>query len=190
MKLAAALLSAGAITVGLVALAPAVTATAAPTAGGSVFISGIWYNSPGPDRGSNASLNHEWVQLHNTTGHAITLSGWTLRDKDGHVFTFGTYRLGAHGYVKIHTGRGQRTQANRYWNRTWYIWNNTGDTATLETGLRVVRSICKYSAPHQRREYTRCRGSAIASPSPTPSPTPSPSPTSPSTPTPPPASAG
>jgi hypothetical protein len=28
----------------------------------------IWYNSPGSDRGGATSLNHEWVQLHNTSG--------------------------------------------------------------------------------------------------------------------------
>ena len=28
----------------------------------------IWYNSPGPDHGGDASLNHQWVELHNTSG--------------------------------------------------------------------------------------------------------------------------
>src|SRR5947208_17108435 len=39
----------------------------------------IWYNSPGSDKGGNSSLNHEWVQLHNTSGSAITMTGWTDR---------------------------------------------------------------------------------------------------------------
>ena len=38
----------------------------------------IFYNSPGSDTGSNSSLNHEWVQLHNTSGSRIKLTGWTL----------------------------------------------------------------------------------------------------------------
>ncbi len=50
----------------------------------------IYYNSPGPDYGGNASLNHEWVQLHNTSGSRINLANWTLRDKAGHVFVFGS----------------------------------------------------------------------------------------------------
>jgi Lamin Tail Domain len=60
------------------------------------------------------------------------MTGWTLRDSENHVFTFGTYTLQAHSYVKIRTGSGTRTRANRYWGRSWYIWNNTGDTSTLE----------------------------------------------------------
>ena len=55
----------------------------------SVVIRKIWYNSPGSDTGSNASLNHEWVKLHNRTGFPVTMTGWTLRDAKNHVFTFG-----------------------------------------------------------------------------------------------------
>ena len=65
-------------------------------------ISEIFYNSPGPDHGSNASLNAEWVLLHNTSGSRITMTGWTLRDGgQKHTFTFGTYTIDAHGFVKI-----------------------------------------------------------------------------------------
>src|SRR5271168_4027556 len=70
----------------------------------------IWYNSPGPDYGGNASLNHEWVKLHNTSGVSISLAHWTLRDKAGHVFVFGSYTIKAYGYVTIHTGHGAGTQ--------------------------------------------------------------------------------
>jgi Lamin Tail Domain len=158
MKLRTALSSAGAIAAALVATGPALagSAAAAPATTRTVVISGIYYNSPGPDRGSNASLNHEWVRLHNTTGHAITMSGWTLRDAASHVFRFGTYRLGAHATVKIHTGHGRATQANRYWNHSWYIWNNTGDTATLRTASGTFRARCKYSDPDERRAFTSC----------------------------------
>jgi hypothetical protein len=46
------------------------------------------------------------VELHNTSGHRITLTGSTLRDKQNNVYKFGTYKIKAHGYVKIHTGKG------------------------------------------------------------------------------------
>jgi hypothetical protein len=122
----------------------------------SVVIRKIWYNSPGSDTGSNASLNHEWVKLHNRTGFPVTMTGWTLRDAKHHVFTFGTYTLQPHSYVKIHTGSGTRTQANRYWGHSWYIWNNTGDTATLERPSGKVKSRCSYSDPHERRALKVC----------------------------------
>jgi Lamin Tail Domain len=116
----------------------------------------IFYNSPGPDRGSNASLNAEWVQLHNNSGHPVTLTHWTLRDRAGHVYTFGTYRLKAHGFVKVHTGKGSNTQANRYWRHSWYIWNNDGDGATLKNAGGTVISRCSYSDPSEIRAFKIC----------------------------------
>jgi hypothetical protein len=107
----------------------------------------IQYNSPGPDDGSNSSLNAEWVQLHNRSASRINLSGWTLRDNCGcgHVYTFHNYTIRAHGYVKIHTGRGTNTQTNRYWGRRAYVWNNTGDRATLKNRAGTVIDRCSYS---------------------------------------------
>jgi hypothetical protein len=142
------------------ALTPAVMASAAPSASiaakSAVVISGIYYNSPGSDRGGNASLNAEWVQLHNTSRRAVALTGWTLRDTAQHIFTFNSYRLKAHGFVKIHTGHGRPTQANRYWNHSWYIWNNTGDTATLRNSAGAFRARCRYSDPGEDSNFTSC----------------------------------
>jgi len=116
----------------------------------------IYYNSPGPDHGSNSSLNAEWVQLHNTSGSKISLKGWTVRDTAGHVFTFKGYTIKAHGYVKIHTGTGSGTQTDRYWDRSWYVWNNNGDTATLRDshGNRIDR--CSYNDPSELFSYKTC----------------------------------
>ena len=110
-----------------------------------MHINKIQYNSPGPDNGSNSSLNAEWVQLHNRSGSRITLTGWTLRDTAGHVYTFGTYTIRAHGNVKIHTGRGTNTQTDRYWGRRAYVWNNDGDRATLRNRAGTVIDRCSYS---------------------------------------------
>ena len=105
----------------------------------------IYYNSPGPDTGSNWSLNQEWVQLHNRSGSWIALTSWTLRDAQNHVYKFGTYSIKSYGYVKIHTGKGTNTQTDRYWGRSWYIWNNTGDTATFKNASGTVIDRCSYS---------------------------------------------
>ena len=56
---------------GMVLLGVLAVATPAQAAA-RMQIGEIWYNSPGSDRGGNASLNHEWVQLHNTSGSWIT----------------------------------------------------------------------------------------------------------------------
>jgi hypothetical protein len=130
--------------------------TAAQAATSPVAIHEIFYNSPGPDRGSNASLNAEWVQLRNSSGHSVALTHWTLRDRAGHVYTFGTYRLNAHGSVKIHTGKGSNTQTNRYWGHSWYIWNNNGDGATLKNASGTVISRCSYSDPGENSASKIC----------------------------------
>jgi hypothetical protein len=132
-------------------LAPAAQAATSP-----VVIHEIYYNSPGKDTGSNTSLNAEWVQLHNRTSRPITLTHWTLRDRAGHVYTFGTYRIKAGGYVKIHTGSGTNTQTNRYWRHNWYIWNNNGDAATLKNASGIVKSRCSYSDPSEVRAFKIC----------------------------------
>jgi len=120
-------------------------------------ISEIYYNSPGPDTASNSSLNAEWVLLHNTSGDRISMTHWTLHDGgQKHTFTFGTFTIGPHGYVKIHTGKGSRTQTNRYWNLSWYVWNNTGDTATLKDTHGNVIDRCSYNDPREIHSSVIC----------------------------------
>ena len=116
----------------------------------------IYYNSPGPDNGSNSSLNGEWVQLYNTSSSKITLTDWTVRDAAGHIFRMAPYTIGAHGYVKIHTGLGHRNQTDRYWGLSWYVWNNNGDTATLEDNNGNVIDRCSYSDPGESHSYVIC----------------------------------
>ncbi len=121
-----------------------------------VQIDAIFYNSPGPDNGSNASLNAEWVQLHNSSGSRITLTNWTVRDRAGHVFKFAAFTIKAHGFVKIHTGKGRRTQTDRYWGRSAYVWNNDGDKATLRDNHGNEIDHCAYSDPGESNSSKNC----------------------------------
>jgi hypothetical protein len=143
---------------GFVLMLPsAALAASSPQAGRSpVVIHEIFYNSPGSDTGSNASLNAEWVQLHNRSGHRVTLTHWTVRDAAGHVYRFGKYALRAHKSVRIHTGRGTNTRTNRFWGQSGYIWNNDGDTATLKNANGVRRSRCSYSDPNESNAFVIC----------------------------------
>ncbi|MEW9530214.1 lamin tail domain-containing protein [Microbispora sp. NPDC049125] len=114
----------------------------------------IYYNSPGsPDNGANASLNGEWAQIRNTTRKAISLKGWTLRDKTSaadHVYTFGAFTLGAGKTVTVRTGKGTNTSTTRYWGRSGgtfaYIWNQTSDTGYVRNPSGKLVDSCSYNS--------------------------------------------
>jgi hypothetical protein len=127
-----------AVTVGLIA-APAEAASA-------VQIYRVYYNSPGSDTGSNASLNGEWVQLFNTSRTSRQLKNYKIKDKTGYTYTFGSFTLGGRKSVYVHTGRGTNTATHRYWGRGWYVWNNTGDTAYLRYPNGTLADSCSWGS--------------------------------------------
>jgi hypothetical protein len=119
----------------LIAAASILIATPAQAAPATVYIYKVYFDSPGTDRGSNSSLNAEYVVIRNGDNVSHSISGWTVRDKAGHVYKFGKLRLGAGKQAIIHTGDGTSyttaTSRHLYWGREWYVWNNTGDKVIL-----------------------------------------------------------
>jgi hypothetical protein len=126
-------------------MAAAVTLGLAAPASAAIRITKIYFDSPGADTGSNTSLNAEYVVIRNTGTTRKALTGWTLRDASKHVYKFPTFRLGAGKSVKVHTGKGINGLGNLYWRSSSYIWNNTGDTATLKRSNGTVASRCSYT---------------------------------------------
>ena len=127
-RTAASLALASALTGTAVVAAPTMTSAATPP----VKIYKVQYDSPGSDSGSNTSLDAEWVVIKNMTSTNRSLTGWTLRDRTGYTYKFPTFTLKAGATVTVRTGKGTATSTQRYYNRTWYVWNNTGDTAYLK----------------------------------------------------------
>ncbi|ETK33443.1 hypothetical protein MPTA5024_24520 [Microbispora sp. ATCC PTA-5024] len=131
-------------------------------AGPAVRISKIYYDSPGsPDFGANSSLNGEYVQLKNVTKKAVSLKGWTVRDdtrRSDHVYTFGTFTLGAGKTVTLRTGKGKNSATTRYWGRSGgtfaYIWNQVKDTAYLRNTSGTLVDSCSYNSA--RYAYKVC----------------------------------
>ncbi|MGW9043342.1 lamin tail domain-containing protein [Streptomyces lydicus] len=123
-------------------------------AAGSVHLYKIYYDSPGPDTRSAKSLNAEYVQITNSTGRAVSLTGWTLTDASRHTYTFGSYSLGAGKTVTVHTGKGTNTAAHRYQGRGAYVWNNDRDTATLRRASGSTADSCSYNST--RADYKMC----------------------------------
>ncbi|MDP8904851.1 MAG: lamin tail domain-containing protein [Chloroflexota bacterium] len=83
--------------------------------------------------------------MRNACSKGKSLSNWRIKDAAGHTYTFGTYTLKAGSYVKIHTGKGSNTATDRYWGRTWYVWNNDKDTAKLLNGSGTLIHSCSYN---------------------------------------------
>ncbi|AXI77641.1 lamin tail domain-containing protein [Peterkaempfera bronchialis] len=129
--------------------------TAGPAeAAGSVHLTKIYYDSPGKDTRSNASLNAEYVQIKNTTSKAVSLRGWTLVDASRHSYVFPSFTLKPGKTVTVHTGRGSNTAAHLYQQRRAYVWNNDRDKATLKRASGAVQDTCSYN--DSRRSWTAC----------------------------------
>lgn len=101
-------------------------------------------NSPGSDNRSNSSFNAEYLVLKNSGTKSYTLTGYTIRDKARHVYRFPTFKLRAGASVTLHTGRGKNTSKHLYWGSRAYIWNNTGDTATLKNTVGTTKDTCSW----------------------------------------------
>jgi hypothetical protein len=145
-----AVAAAAGIAIGL--LGPVTAATEAQALP-AVMIYKVQYDSPGSDTGSNSSLNAEYVVLKNTTRSNRVLTGWTLRDKTGYTYRFPTFTLKAGATVTIRTGKGSATATNRYYNRAWYVWNNTGDTAYLRTASGSLADSCTWTSKGTGSRY-------------------------------------
>jgi hypothetical protein len=110
-----------------------------------VHIRKIAFDPPGADNGSNASLNKELVVIMNEGTSPVVITGWTLRDREAHMYRFPTFTLRAGARVTVHNGQGSNNAGNLYWDSDGYVWNNDGDGATLRrrNGSRV--DACSYS---------------------------------------------
>lgn len=77
---------------------------------------------------------NEWVTIKNKESGSIDMSGWKLVDEgENFVYIFSEgFNLQANATVTIHTSHGTNTSADLYMNRNLAIWNDDGDTATLQ----------------------------------------------------------
>ena len=132
----------------------AVQANAAST----VYIYKVYFDSPGSDTGSNSSLNAEYVVIRNGDNVSHSVSGWTVRDRAGHRYTFPDgFRLGAGKQAIIHTGKGTSyttsSSTHLYQGRGWYVWNNTGDKVILRRADGSLKDTCSYPGEGASKYY-------------------------------------
>ncbi|MDQ1700605.1 MAG: hypothetical protein QOG34_2468 [Frankiaceae bacterium] len=138
----------------LLALA-AWTALGMPDANASstIQLGRIQYNAPGTDTTANTSVNGEYVVVKNLGTRSVSLTGWTLRDAQNHIYKFGTFSLGAGKAVVVHTGKGTNSSTLRYWGLGWHVWNNTGDTAYLRNAAGVLADKCAWTSNGSGYKY-------------------------------------
>ncbi len=73
----------------------------------------------------------EWVLIQNAGEDSVDVTGWTLRDRAGHIYLFPGLTLGPGASIRVWTRAGQDTATDLYMGRGWPIWNNDGDCASL-----------------------------------------------------------
>jgi Lamin Tail Domain len=123
---------------------PTTPAPSTPKAGELRF-SMVVYNPAGADTASK--LNQEYFRITNYTTKTFNLRGWSVKDRAGNTYRFTSdFLLRGYKNVYVPTGRGTNGKpANyRYWGKSSFIWNNTGDAAYLRTGTNKLIDSCSW----------------------------------------------
>lgn len=88
------------------------------------------------------NLNDEYIVLKNTGDHPIDLSGWRVKDQDGHVHEFSEgLQLEIGETITLHSGSGSQTPTDRYWWADEPVWDDGGETIFVfdERGQKVYQ---------------------------------------------------
>jgi hypothetical protein len=85
-------------------------------------------------------LNDEYIVIKNTGTSLLDLSGWSVKDGDGHVHTFQdgvTLEVGK--TLTLYSGQGSQQPTKRYWWADEMIWDDDGEEITIfdDTGQQV-----------------------------------------------------
>jgi LysM repeat protein len=99
---------------------------------------------------SAGDVTAEGVVIRNT-GSTVDMTGWTLRDTQGNIFTFPEQLLFSNASVTVFTRVGQNTPVALYWGRSEAIWGEPGDVATLSDADGVAQSVLRLEAPVELR---------------------------------------
>lgn len=94
---------------------------------------------------SPGDITAEGVEIRNTGG-VVDLTGWTLTDAEGNVFTFPEQRLFTNGMVTVYSRRGTNTPIALYWGRGQAVWGEPGDSVTLANARGDVQASLRVGA--------------------------------------------
>ncbi|MCU0632773.1 MAG: thermonuclease family protein [Methanolinea sp.] len=100
---------------------------------GPVSIAAVQYDAPGDDR---ENLNGEYIAL--ASREVVNLSGWTVADNSGTVYTFHDVVIRPGATITLHIGSGIPTGTDLYWNLSVPLLGNDSDAVTLRDPSRNV----------------------------------------------------
>lgn len=144
-----------------------VAATPAAAAAPAIKFGRFQADAPGNDRYPSASsLNTEYIVITNTTSRAINIGRYQVTDRGTkHRFVVPAgFTLGPRKSVVLHSGKGRNSAGHLYWgqsvsgakpiSRNGFVWNNSGDTATLINASGKVLVRCTYT--RNSRGWVNC----------------------------------
>jgi micrococcal nuclease len=99
------------------------------SSGCKILIANASMIAPNPEK---ENLNMEWIEILNVGDADCSMDGWTLSDQQNHTYAFSNFTMKAGATVRVHSGSGNDTASDLYFNRKVPIWNNEGDVATLK----------------------------------------------------------
>jgi hypothetical protein len=79
---------------------------------------------------SAGDITAEGVEIRNLGG-VVNMTGWTLTDSEGNIFTFPEQRLFTNGLVTVYTRVGQNTPIALFWGQSEAVWGDEGDSIVL-----------------------------------------------------------
>ncbi len=85
------------------------------------------------------ALASETVILQNNGDAALLLTGWTLKDDLGIIYTFPQITLYPGGLVQVHSGPGTDTAVDLYWGLPAPVWKS-GDLVALYDTQKIARA--------------------------------------------------
>jgi hypothetical protein len=84
-------------------------------------------------------LENESIVIQNQGDQALPLSGWTLKDSQGSIFTFPELTIYPGGSIQVHTKPGTDTAADLFWGRAEPVWQS-GELAALYDSQNIARA--------------------------------------------------
>lgn len=84
-------------------------------------------------------LADESVVIRNSGDTSLLLTGWTLKDNQGDIYSFPQLTLYSGGTVALHTVSGTDTASDLYWRRPASVWNS-GDLVALYDTQNIARA--------------------------------------------------